>query len=80
MFGKTKNSNEYWTFQNNSITKNHWIQNKIHAFFISNARLLLARNQANAKQCPQAELLLFQNYSHTSSSLSTKNNWRYSKK
>ena len=43
---------------------------QIHAFFISNtfisnARLILEKNQANAKQHPQAELLLFENYSHS---------------
>ena len=32
----------------------------------------LAKNQANAKQNPQAELLLFQNYPHSSSTLSPK--------
>ena len=42
------------------------------AFFISNisasnARLKLARNQANAKQHPEAELLALENYSHYSS-------------
>ena len=31
---------------------------KIHAYFISNARLKFAKNQANAKQRPDAELLL----------------------
>ena len=44
---------------------------KVHAFsintFISNARLKLAKNEANAKQHPEAELLLFENYSHFSS-------------
>ena len=39
---------------------------KLHAFlisitFISNGRLKLAKNQANAKQYPEAELLLFEN-------------------
>ena len=43
----------------------------IHALFISNtfinnARLKLAKNQANAKQRPEAEYLLFENYSHFS--------------
>ena len=42
-----------------------------HAFlsdsFISNARLKLAKNQANAKKHPEAELLLFENYSPSSS-------------
>ena len=31
--------------------------------FISNARLKFVKNQANAKQDPEAELLLFENYS-----------------
>ena len=34
----------------------------------------MAKNQANAKQHPEAELLLFANYSHSSSMLSSKNN------
>ena len=40
----------------------------IHSFlfisntFISKARLKLAKNQANAKKHPEAELLLFENY------------------
>ena len=48
--------------------------------FISNARLKLTKNQAKAKQHPEAELLLFENYLLSSSSLSFKNNKRYSKK
>ena len=41
-----------------------------HAFleantFIGNARLKLAKNQANAKQYPEAKLLLPGNYSHS---------------
>ena len=48
--------------------------------FISNARLKLAKNQANAKQHPEAELLKLKNYSHSSSTLSTKDNRTYSKK
>ena len=31
--------------------------------FISNTRLKLAKNQAKAKQHPEAEVLLFENYS-----------------
>ena len=42
--------------------------------FISNAKLKLAKNQANAKQHPETELLLFENYSHSSSTFSSKNN------
>ena len=45
----------------------------LHGFFltsntsISNARLGLAKNQANAKKHPEAELLTFENYRHYSS-------------
>ena len=58
---------------------------EIHAFFISNTfisngRLKLAKNEANAKQHTEAELLLFGNYSHSSSTLSFKNNRTYSEK
>ena len=35
--------------------------------FISNTRLKLAKNQANAKRYPETEHLLFENYSHSSS-------------
>ena len=52
----------------------------ISSTFISNARLKLIKNQANAKQHLEAELLLFENYSHSSSTLSSKNNRAYSKK
>ena len=48
--------------------------------FTSNARLKLAKNQANAKQHLEAKLLTFENYSHSSSLLSTKNNRKYSKR
>ena len=47
---------------------------------ISNARVILAKNQADTKQHPEAELLLFENYSLFSSTLSSKNNRRYSEK
>ena len=47
--------------------------------FISNARLKLAKNQANAKEDPEAELLLFENYLRSSSMLSSKNNKTYFK-
>ena len=48
--------------------------------FISKARLKSTKNQANAKQHPDAEPLLFENYSHSSSTLSSINNRTYSKK
>ena len=41
---------------------------------------IVAKNQASAKQHPKAELLLFKNYSHSSSTLSSRNNRTYSKK
>ena len=49
--------------------------------FTSNARLKLPKKkyQVNAKQHPEAELLLFENYSHSSFTLSFKNNRTYSK-
>ena len=40
----------------------------------------LVKNQAKAKQNPEAELLLFENYSLSLSTLSIKNNRRHSKK
>ena len=57
----------------------------VHAFFISNTftsnvRLKLAKDKANAKQHPEAELLPFENYSHSSSTLSSKRNRAYSEK
>ena len=46
----------------------------INHTFISNARLKLAKIQAKAKQQPEVELFLFQNYLLSSSTLSYKNN------
>ena len=40
--------------------------------FISNTMLKLAKNEAKTKQHPEAELLLFENHSLSSSSLSSK--------
>ena len=48
-----------------------------YTLFISNTRLKLAKN---AMQHPEAELLLFKNYSHSSSTLSSKSNRTNSKK
>ena len=47
---------------------------------MSNAGLKSAKNQAHAKQHPEAELLLFENYSPSSSTLTSKNYRTYSKK
>ena len=48
--------------------------------FISKTRLKLTENQAKAKQHPETERLLFENYSLSSSMLSSKAYMRYSKK
>ena len=40
----------------------------------------MVKNQANARQHPEAELLLFENYSHSLSTLSSKNDRTSSKK
>ena len=40
----------------------------------------IGKKQANATQQTEAELLLFENYSHSSSTLSSKNKSTYSKK
>ena len=52
----------------------------IRNIYISNTKLKLAKNQAKAKQHSEADLLLFENYSLSSFTLSSKNNRRYSKK
>ena len=49
-------------------------------FFISNARVKVGKNQADVKQHPEADLLLFENYSRSSFTLPSKNNRTYSKK
>ena len=41
----------------------------MHVFFISNTRLKLSENKAKAKQHPEVELLLFENF-FSSSTLS----------
>ena len=46
--------------------------------FISNPRLKAA-NQANATQHPEAELLLFENYSHSLFKLPSKDYKKYKK-
>ena len=58
---------------------------KLHAFFInntfkSNTRLKLATNQASSKQHRETKLLLLENYSHSSSTLTSESNRTYSKK
>ena len=43
------------------------------AFLINKARLKLVKNLANAKPNPEAEPLLFESYSRSSSALASKN-------
>ena len=67
---KTGAHSEPWYTQNSDISRPlaytlFYISNTL----TSNARLKLAQNQANAKQHPETELLLFENYSHFSSTL-----------
>ena len=55
---------------------------ELHAFFISNTfisntRLKLAKKQAKATQHPEAELLLFENFLLSSSTLLSKDNSRF---
>ena len=52
---------------------------RLQTVFINNTWLKLAKNQAKAKQHPEAELLLFENYSLSFSTLSSKNNKLFSK-
>ena len=61
------------------------MRTQLHAFFISNTfisnfTVRLAKNQAKAKHHSEVELLLFENYSLSSSMLSSKTNMRYSKR
>ena len=51
----------------------------ISNIFLSNAKLQLVKNPAKAKQHPEAEILLFENYSFPTPTLSSKNNRRFSK-
>ena len=50
----------------------------INNTFIGNTRLKLATDQAKAKQHPQAEAFLFENYLLSSSTLASRNNRAYS--
>ena len=53
---------------------------QIHALFTNNTFAKITKSQVKAKQHPEAELSLFENYLLFSSSLSSKNNTKYSKK
>ena len=48
--------------------------------FVSNIRLKLTKNQTKVMEHPEAKLLLFENYSLSTSMLSSKTNMRYPKK
>ena len=62
-----------------SFYKQHFYKQP-QAEIISNPRLKLAKNQAKAKQHPQAKLLLFEHYLLSSFTLSFKHNRKYSEK
>ena len=49
-------------------------------YFYKQLQAETGKNEENAKQHPRATLLLFENYSHSLSTLSSKNNETYSKK
>ena len=55
---------------------------QIHAFLYKQQlyKQRQAKNQANAKQHPEAKILLLENCSHSSSTLSSKNNRTHSQK
>ena len=52
----------------------------MHVFLQATAGWNWQKSQANAKQHPEAEFLLVKNHPHSSSTLSSKNSWSYSKK
>ena len=57
----------------------------MHAFFYkqlfyNQCQAYIGKNQANTKQHPETEILLFENCSHFSFTFSSKNNSTYSKK
>ena len=52
----------------------------VSSTLIRKSKLRFAKNQANVKQIPEAELFLFENISRYSSTLSSKNNSTYPKK
>ena len=61
---KVNNSRNFW--KNVKPKREMNCERKMNTF-ISNARLKLGKNQANAKQHPETELFLFENYSYSSS-------------
>ena len=75
---KTSVGTSVTTITNNWTTPHKF--SYISNFFISNSRLKLAENIARAKQQPEAELMLFENYTLSSSTLSSQNNKAYFKR
>ena len=70
-------------FRNPRKLSHHSKYNDVRNLQLKNkmlGRLKLAKNQAKAKQHPEAELLLFEIYLLSSSTLSSKTNMRYSQK
>ena len=82
------NTNVQATKQNISVSQNFYFSSTevrtIYAFFYKQyfykqRQDEIGNNQANAKQHSQTELLLFENYSNSSSTFSSKSNKIYSK-
>ena len=65
-------------FQRGVVNSNTRFFYKQH--FYKQRQVAIGKNQASTNQNPETELLLFKNYSHSSSTLSSKNNMTYSKK
>ena len=70
----------YWIYGNYLQSLLSYTSFFVSNTFISNAKLKSSKNQAKAKRHSKAELLLFENYSLSSSTLSSKSNRRYSKR
>ena len=81
----TEHNNKIYTFSGISRTgifNENILNTRIFhkQYFYKQRQPETGKNQAKAKQHPEAELLLFENYLLSSSKLSSKNNRRYSKK
>ena len=86
--GKVKSTKSKFSkissYPGNKISPSRFPETRLHTFFYkqhfkSSARLKLAKNQANVKEHPEAELLLLEHISHSSFTLSSKNIRKYSK-
>ena len=79
LFKGTYGFGKLFLVTNRTYDARHFFSHIINAFFISNTckqrqAKIGKKKQAHAMQHPEAELLLFEIYSHSSSKLSSKNN------